>query len=270
LITLTLLDGTTHFHWTTADFNILSGGSLYLAGDGVGAPLVTRGQYRNSLAPTIDTLDLKLHGPFTIGGSSLVLLAINGYFDGASVNVDHVISPTIGDLSLGVLSSWFVGPLAQVEPNGVNLDLRFKSQLELLNIMIPKFMLQFRCGNAAYDTNCGLNRTTWTIPDAIITTATTTVLNTATAGVTGKTAHYFVGGVVLMKTGAAAGQRCSVLESAAGVITLSTPLTVAPAPADTFDIYPGCDRSEKVCHDRFDNLAQYRGFPLVPAPEAGG
>jgi hypothetical protein len=52
-----------------------------------------------------------------------------------------------------------------------------------------------------------------------------------------------------------------------GVFVLTQPLPYAPAASDTFTVYPGCDKSQRTCQLKFNNIANFAGFPYVPAPE---
>jgi uncharacterized phage protein (TIGR02218 family) len=35
-------------------------------------------------------------------------------------------------------------------------------------------------------------------------------------------------------------------------------------PGDTFIVTAGCDKRFATCHDRFNNIVNFRGFPHVP------
>ena len=269
LFTLTLLSGTAYY-WTTADFDIVSGHTFRAGGRG-NAPVISRGDYRQSAGLAIDTLDIFLGGPFTIGGTGLAALALNGFFDGASMNIDHVIGAKPGDLSIGTIPSMFEGTVSDVEPKGNGVTVRLKSRLEQFNFTLPRFRLQPQCGNVIYDDNCALVQATYTIAGAV-SSATTTTIVTATAGITAKADNYFNLGVVTWTSGALNGTKRIVSDwvQSTGTITLAMATSVASSVADTFTIYPGCDRSHGTCKSTFNNLAQYRGFPRIPMPEAGG
>jgi uncharacterized phage protein (TIGR02218 family) len=272
LITLTLVDGTTHYHWTTADFNILDSGNLYYASGGGSAPLISRGPYRQSARLSIDTIDLDLSGPFSIGGIVLQGLARNGYFDGARVTIHHLMGAYPGDLSKGAIYDWFEGPVAGVEINGQRVLLRCKSQLELMNIELPRFSIQPQCGNALYDVNCAVTggKIGWTV-SGTVSSATTTTITTTTAALLSKADNYFNLGVITFTYGALLGTRRAIQDwvQGTGVLTLAIPLPSAPSNGDTFTVYPGCNKSYATCDNRFSNLAHFRGFVNVPRPEAG-
>lgn len=270
LVALTLVDGSTIYRWTTWDRDLVVGGQTYRTVGTLG-PLVRRGRYSQSARLSVDTLDLSLiGGAFTIGGLSLGLSAIRGYFDGARVQIDHLIMPAPGDVSLGPISSFFEGRVASVEPRGPDLSLRVKSELEALNVMLPKFLLQPSCGNTVFDVNCGLVKATYTTA-ATVSGSTSAAITTATAGITGKAAHYYQLGVITFTSGVLSGQTFAVAESIAGALTLALPLATLPSNGDTFSAVPGCDRKRATCATKWaaSNLAQFRGYPHIPAAEGG-
>ena len=275
LVTLTLVDGTTVYRWTTADFDVTYGGNTYLAGGGGSAPIIKRGSYKQSSQLTIDTFDVTLCGPFVLttplGSQQLGAAALTGYFDGARVRVDHLIGAYPGDTSLGSIDNWFEGPVSQPDPQGADLVLHCKSQLELLNLQLPRFLIGPQCGNAVYDANCTIVKTTWT--DAGTVASATTGAIVASAGiVTSKPDNYYNLGVLRMTSGALSGQWRAVADFvfATSTIVLALPFATAPAVGATFSVYPGCDRSKDTCLNRFNNQIHFRGYPRIPRPEAGG
>jgi uncharacterized phage protein (TIGR02218 family) len=51
----------------------------------------------------------------------------------------------------------------------------------------------------------------------------------------------------------------------AGVsLDLAYPLLNAPATGDAFTVYFGCDHTQFTCTNKFNDLANFRGFPYVP------
>jgi hypothetical protein len=45
------------------------------------------------------------------------------------------------------------------------------------------------------------------------------------------------------------------------------PLQSVSSVGDTFTIYYGCDHTPGTCQSKFNNLANFRGFPYVPPPQ---
>ena len=49
--------------------------------------------------------------------------------------------------------------------------------------------------------------------------------------------------------------------------SLMYPLPFAPATGDAFTVAFGCDHTQATCQGKFNNLANFRGFPYVPPPQ---
>lgn len=270
-ILLTLADGVTVFRWTTADLPLAIGGHVFYSG-GANAPLVQRSQYTQNSKLTVDTLDITLTGGgFTINGQTLPQLGVAGYFRGARVQVDHYFGDNPAHaISLGGVGSFFEGRVGQVEPHGPNLILHLNSELIALNILLPKFVLAPSCGNAVYDQGCALSRAAFTLSGAASGTPTARTIATTSAALTAKAAGYFSLGVLRFTSGANNGKARAVKAWDGTTFTVQLPFPVAPAAADTFTVYPGCDRTESTCLFTFNNLANYRGYSHIPSSESGG
>jgi uncharacterized phage protein (TIGR02218 family) len=50
-------------------------------------------------------------------------------------------------------------------------------------------------------------------------------------------------------------------------LSLGYALQSAPAVGDAFTVYQGCDHTPGTCQSKFNNLANFRGFPFVPPPQ---
>jgi uncharacterized phage protein (TIGR02218 family) len=275
LVTITPRSGTV-YRWTTAAFDLTTGGHTFYAGGGGSSPLVRRQSSKRSSKLEVGTFDLWLGGPFTIGGLQLGSLVNTGFFDGASIQVDRCVMPAPADLSLGIIDSWFAGTVAGADPDGVNAILHCKDFLELLNRPLPRFAIRPECGNVVYDANCALSRAAYTLTGSVD-SATTSAISTLTAGIVAHVGGYFDLGVLQMTSGSLNGQRRAVAQyvhptsppDQPGTFYLSLPFAATPAGGDAFSVYPGCSRTRYVCANTFANLAHYRGFPHLPAPDSG-
>lgn len=54
-----------------------------------------------------------------------------------------------------------------------------------------------------------------------------------------------------------------IMTHAGETITLTEPI-IGLAAGETVDVYPGCDHSLAACQGKFNNLANYGGFPWIP------
>jgi hypothetical protein len=272
LITLGLLDGS-GYRWTTCDMPLTSGGNTYASG-----PVVSR-TLRLNCRGEEDTLSLELVGAYLINGAPLAKLGPQGFFDDARIQIDHVIGAYPGDLSLGVISSWFEGRVAGLEPTATGVRLEAKGDFEELSILqIPRFVFSRGCGYAVYDPLCSAGqggsanmKSAFTVSGSVASGATPTTTTFRTS-ITNKADSHFNLGVLAFasntSTVALRGVRKAVRSyiQSNGVMTLALPLPVAPAVGDTFTVFPGCKRDLGDCA-KFSNLAAFRGFPHIPASE---
>lgn len=274
LLTVTLASGTV-YRWTSADSDLTVSGNTFSSAMSGNGPTVKRGSYSKSSRLQIDTLDFTLGGPWTIGGQSLALFALGGGFDGAMIQVDHLIQAFPGDVGVGGNSAggpilkWFVGAVSGVDPQGPSVVLRCKSALEQLSVIqVPLFTSQPQCNNNVYDSNCSLVKASLTLPGTASGTPTTTSITTATAGLTAHGSGYFNLGVIAFTSGTCNGYRRMVETWNGTTFSIRPPLPFAPAAGDTFTVYPGCDKLQLTCQTKFGNTKNFRGYPYAPSAES--
>jgi uncharacterized phage protein (TIGR02218 family) len=229
-------------------------------------PLIQRGGIRNARGLEVQTLDVTLlcaNQP-ALGGVSIQRYALNGGFDGAALRVDRAVMATWGDTSAGIICL-FEGNVAGVDPSSTKVVLHLKSELEKLQIQMPRVLWQIYCNNWVGDHACGVNLAAYTVTGIASGTPTTTSLPGAPA----QPDSYYRDGVIVMLTGANAGARRSVAAYADGILVPAVPFPAAPEVGDTFSVYPGCDRTkgDGGCA-RFSNLSRFRGMPDIPVAEA--
>jgi uncharacterized phage protein (TIGR02218 family) len=78
---------------------------------------------------------------------------------------------------------------------------------------------------------------------------------------------WFTGGRLSFTSGANAGLSVEVKLHRAGsevTIDLWQAMPQPIAPGDTFTVTAGCDKRFATCHDRFNNVVNFRGFPHIP------
>ena len=149
--------------------------------------------------------------------------------------------------------------------------MRCKSELEVLNLPLPNFRVTPQCGNTAYDANCTLVRATYTTAGTV-SAATATTVRATTAGIVAKADGYYNLGVIAFTSGALNGLLFSVAtftHTSPATFNMALPFGTQPQAGDTFNVYPGCDRTYATCDSRFSNLTHHRGFPHIPKPETG-
>lgn len=258
LYTITLAGGSI-LRYTGADVAIAWGGNTFAA-----AP-VSRGTVRETVGAEVSTLDLNLH----FGLNDLVLgvpwpqFAQNGGLDGAAVLLekaflsDWVIAP------VGALTR-FTGRVSDVVPGRTGIALTVKSDLELLNVPMPRNLYQPSCMHTLYDGGCALTKAAFGVNSSTGAGSTSRQVLCGLA----QAATYFDQGTITYTSGANSGISRTVRSYTPGVLNLSVPLPNTPSVGDTFTAYPGCDKTQSACTSKFNNKANFKGFPYVPVPES--
>ncbi|MFZ5658774.1 MAG: DUF2163 domain-containing protein [Pseudomonadota bacterium] len=260
LYTLELIDGTTLRH-TSADIDLALDGASYAAG----GLHFKRGRVREAAGIKVDGLDLTASADagYLLGGVPFPHAVANGALDGAYLTLRRVFMPSPGDTSPGALVR-FVGRVSKVTPGRTETRLSVKSDLEILNIKMPRNVYAPACSHTVYDSGCGLDKSVW----AVAATADNGSGRSQLLCGLAQAAGYFDLGYLVFTSGANTGVKRTVRSYTPGVVSLSLPLPNAPAAGDAFTIYPGCDRTlgGNGC-PKFSNQARFRGYPYVPVPE---
>jgi len=121
-------------------------------------------------------------------------------------------------------------------------------------------VIQRPCRHALYHGGCGLNIADFQQP------ATVTGLSGNVATITSSPSQadgYFSGGVLTFGT-----QQQFIVKQVGSSFTLLAPVPgladeIATNGSASVQIAPGCDLSMATCEDKFDNLANYGGFPWL-------
>ena len=265
LYTITLGSGSV-FYYTGAPQNITIGGHAYLAGASGVAPGFSRGPTKQSIGLADESLDVDLvfDAATLINNLTPGAFANAGGFDGALIQVDKFLTPSLSDVSRGTVNL-FSGVITDVEAGSTRVTLHCTSSLVYLNSQFPRNYFLPSCNHALFDAGCGIAKTSWVVSAAAVTSSTATVV---TCSALAQASGYFALGYIIVKTGANAGLVRTVRGFASGALTLLYPLPVACTAGDTIDVYPGCDKTVGAngCA-KFSNLPHFRGFPYVPTPE---
>jgi len=273
---LTLLNSTTQYHM--ADLYELS-----LAGAGVSLRLtdydtdlhwngnaytsipMEGGRIRITTGVSVDKMSLTLSPPSTVlvNGRTLVQAAVLGELDGAQITRRRIFMPTPGDTSITPLVR-FVGRVAEVRINRMRVSLESNADFELLNMQMPRDIYQAKCIHTLFDSGCALVKATFAITSTVTSGTTQSAINCGLGQATG----YFDLGTVEFTSGALSGTKRSVKSYTTGQFVLIRPLPSIPANGDGFTAHPGCDKLKATCTTKFSNLANFRGYPYIPLPEA--
>ncbi|HWK45133.1 MAG TPA: DUF2163 domain-containing protein [Stellaceae bacterium] len=262
LYTFTCADGTV-LRYTTTDIPISLGGNVFS-----NASLRIDGfKYKLSLGVSADEMELKIYAlpTDTAGAVSFFQRIMNGGFDGCAVRVERLFSAYPGDNSAGTVEL-FTGKVSQIKDVGrTSATITAKSALELLDIQMPRNTYQPSCVHTLYDPGCGLNPASFTAGYSV--GSGSTVSSIVVNGIDGTvSAHAYDSGTITFITGLNTGTTRTIRLFVNAIASLAYPLPIVPAVGDGFTITMGCDKTSATCSARFNNLGNWRGFPLIPQP----
>lgn len=260
LFTLTLSSGLVLRH-TNADMPVTWRGQRFDAQ----SLLIKRGATRISRDLEADGNELEIAADETarLEGLSWPEAALGGALDGARVVIERAFFrdwETVVDTVV-----IFSGRVSDVSGSRSTVKVAVKSDIELLNVSSPRNIYQSGCMRTLYDQGCGVDKKAFTVNGRVIAGENTAVslksnLNQANG--------YFDQGVIRFTGGRNAGLTRTVKSHADGVLTFALRLPEVPRVGDTFQIYPGCDKRQATCQNKFQNVVHFRGFPYIPKADS--
>jgi uncharacterized phage protein (TIGR02218 family) len=254
--------------FTDADLPITVAGNTFNSG----ALIVTRTKTKTIIGLATDTMTINLSSApgVLMGGSSpyagqSVMSAIrSGYLDGGRFLVERFIGPNFADTSAGsiVMFSGRVSDIPTISRNVASINVH--SDLELLDMKLPRNLYQPGCTHTLYDAGCKASRSALQKSGTVGSGAS---YNTIPFAGISQADGYFAMGAVTFTSGSNAGLTIGIKDYVSNVATLSYGVPNAPIAGDAFVAVPGCDKLQSTCTNKFNNLANFKGFPYVPTPE---
>lgn len=262
LFTISLIGGTV-LRYTSAESDITVAGNVFDSK----SILISRKGTRNVIGVEVDSMDVEIFAqPTNLIGSVPFLQALRaGALDGATVLLERYVAPSFGSAQYGTVVI-FSGLVGEKDIGRFGATLSVNSELELLNIQMPRNLYQPGCLNTLFDTLCTLNKAAYGVTNAATSGSTASVVNSTLSQADG----YFDLGTILWTSGANSGVTRTVKRfvHSGGVITMMTPLLNVPLAGDAFTIFPGCDKTKATCNSKFSNVVNFRGYPFIPAPDS--
>lgn len=262
LFTVTLRDGST-YRWTTADVDVVSRGSTWVAAGTGTAPGIEPGRARWALGLEVSTYDMTLlcGDGARIGTELLTQAAADGELHGASVLVERAVFAS-WDLEPEVMH-WFEGTVSDCEPSSTRVRLTVKSLLGQLAVKLPKRLFSGRCPYALYDPDCGL---TMPAPTTRTVASPAPFTNTASSfAISGTDAA----GFWTRGTATVNGETRTVtqfLVLGLRFLSVEPPFSSAPAIGDAVLLQLGCAKTIAAC-TAHGNKPRFGGHPFIPSPQ---
>jgi uncharacterized phage protein (TIGR02218 family) len=253
----------TQYTWTNVDYDVQFNGFTFLSN----GPLVSGLKYKGTVGLEVDKQQITIAARPTdlINGAPFLIALRDGAFDGAPVYRDRVfLTGSQGAVVGGV--RLFQGRVSTIDNVGrTQATLTVASDLVILDYDMPKNLFSPICLHVLYDAGCGIIRGTFSIDGACGDGSTSNSI-----AFTGARAGDAQGSLVFSGAlpGANSNVRSTIKSANPGVgYTLMYPLPFSPAVGDTFNVAFGCDHTQSTCQAKFNNLANFRGFPYVPPPQ---
>jgi len=257
--------------YTTADAPITdqATGNVFAAF----GPFFERSKVKFSVGVNVDELEITIKPRPTdvmyVDGPTWLAGLRAGVLDGAEVQLDRAFMASFGDTSAGLLTL-FYGRVVEVDVGRTAAAVKVNTHLELLNLQWPWRLFQPGCSRTLFDAGCTLVKpapgsTGTTLHDncLIVAGSSLQVLKTNYTRPNGWASM----GTLTFTSGVLSGQSYAIKDQGGATLSLLVPLSSLPAVGDGLTIYPGCDKRKDTCHDKFNNLAHFEGFPFVPVPE---
>lgn len=244
---------------TNADIEVNIDGRLFLANtirvDGL--------KYKCSVGLSVDKQKITIVAAQgdTIKGAAALAAIANGVLEGCFITRERPFLPAWGQAAIGSVVL-FKGRVGTVDGVGrTSAQVTVNSDLVLLNIQMPRKLYAPACQWVLYGFGCGLNKENFKVTGFVQTaTAASIVVN-----VTGAPAN-LAQGTLEFTSGVNSGVSATIKSVSGSTLNFAYPLDEVPSPGDTFEAYYGCDLTVATCTSRFNNFANFLGFPYVPPP----
>ena len=228
--------------------------------------LIDRDRVRSVLGVEVDTLLLRANASedMTIDGWPFMQACARGTLDGARVRLDRAF---LNGTSLIGTVNMFSGRVATLKTGRTQAEITVNSDLELLNVKIPRNLYQPSCQHTLYGSGCNAQRGGFAALGVVTDDGVTPTVGSFQVASANMANGYYDLGALIFVSGNQQGTMRTVKSWNNGVATLVNPLPFVPQAGDQVVLYPGCDKTQSTCASKFNNADNFRGFPFVPVPE---
>ena len=249
--------------YTSADVPVTLNGYVYAAN----SILVDGLKFKCTLGLEVDQqqITVSARATDTVGGVPFLQALRNGVFDGCEIQRERAFlnswsaADTANPIGSVIL---FKGRIGTVDSVGrTSAQITVNSDLVLLDLQMPRNVYSPSCQHVLYDSGCALIKSAFGTAGTVGAGSTGSIINWSGASTN------FNQGTMTFSSGINAGVTASLKRGVAGVsLHLAYPLLNPPGTGDAFTAYFGCDHTRGTCTAKFNNLANFRGFPYIPNP----
>jgi uncharacterized phage protein (TIGR02218 family) len=244
--------------YTNADVSIPLNGHAYLAN----SLLVDGLKFKCSVGLNVDQQQLTISARTTdtIGGIPFLQAVRNGLLDGAEIQRERAFLTAWNAAPIGSVIL-FKGRVGTIDHVGrTTAQITVNSDLVLLDMDMPRNIYSPACQHVLFDSGCTLVKNAFGASGTVGSGSTEQVINWSSSS------SVYTQGTITFSSGANTGATANIKLATSSALTLDIALQNAPAMGDAFTVYQGCDHSQATCTAKFNNLANFRGFPYIPPP----
>jgi hypothetical protein len=207
-------------------------------------------------------------------GVSLMAAAQLGLFDAAFIAVYTAyfplnLTPSATNAfiaSVGVENKYagYIKPAGSISRSKIEFEVA--DPLYVLNLKMPRNLIQSGCRHTFCDANCTLSAASFTASNTVASGSTRQLINLVTA--LGSAPPRYSQGSIKMTSGFNSGLQFSIKQQISTTqILLAIAMPLPLAIGDTFTVITGCDKTPATCQNVYGNLIHIGAFPFVPNPE---
>ena len=255
LFKITLISGTV-LTYCNVDVPITWNSYTYLSN----SILISGLMYKGTIGVNVDSqqITISARNIDTIGGVPFLQAVQQGILDGAKIQRERVFLPSWDLPPIGSVIM-FKGRVSNIESVGrTYATINVASDLILLDIEMPRNKYQPSCVHTLFDSGCSLSKATYSSIGTISSVSSRTTINWNLSDIK------YQQGTVTFTSGQNIGLSRTINSSNNSSFSLAYPLNYIPSIGDSFTITQGCDHTLNTCTNKFNNLANFRGFPFVP------
>lgn len=250
------------YRYTNYDFDLIVAGEVYSSS----GPIISRDGVSLSLGVEVDNLSITIDVTHeeTFESLRIVQAFHNGQMDGARFKLERIFmdASTPTDTSAGTIKL-FEGRIIEPEFDRNTIQASVASDLDELNVQMPRNLYQPSCSNTLFDHACGLNCENYALETTIAAGSTASRILCDINQPQG----WFTQGVIEFLEGGNKGLKRTIRLHELDMLLLTLPLLEQPEVGQRIKVYPGCDKRLETCQNRFNNFARFRGAPFIPIPE---
>lgn len=286
LISVTLQNSSEVLRYTTANFNITDGVNTWYSNGVRISKEGTTAQAHWKTGLDVDTWQItfvpRSTDPVTgdafpdkIGDVPWLEAVDGGALDYADIEISRAYFAAVPTYPLpaggaaplvGAPLVIFAGLVAEVDTTHMIATVTLRDYRTLLSTQSPPHVFQAACRHTLFDVGCTLNAADFVQTGTVAAGSTKqAIIGDMLTAPTGS-GTYTLGRIVFTSGKNDTFSRTVADWDGNWLLSLVNPLAFDPEVGDTFDVYPGCDKTNASCV-LFGNSPNFGGFEFIPTPE---